>query len=380
MSQLLNYLEGVWRDAPESNLELGYIDEDIPYMGRLCCLRHARVWVDAFEEFFPKYDGIGDKVLVALNEGQPLAINDIDCSNPGELLDPIFSVARLFYFEQDRMSLVSRLGISPQAANVFLTFCPVGAAPHMPKISLLNGNLVSEDELYLNEEPDFDVVSDQITDQFSDARSLANTDSCFLARLRSYMPAEVRVRLFKKLGWDYIPHVLIVDDVFSAADLSSNFEGEINDPDIGRIRVESLPYFVHPMHERDVYFQALLTRAMEMQCGPILFLNSWPTQFRYSEQLHTVIGYFFIDNALTPCFAPSTACSVADMLVAGALFDVSSSKIVCDQNNSFFESIWAWKKKASKEPEGYPVPYMGLGNGWLIPDLEKTNVDFEYDF
>ncbi len=337
---------------------------------RWCCAFHARKWASSFTTAFPRKAWRVRQLLAEL--AGHTTYGDAELELPKACLGiRSFELQKgdqdqLEHFKRDREVLIHRCGIRPDAANLFLHYCPVGSVrPRLPT-GWGEGGRFDETMCYYaeGEEPSQNLGS-ILEHQLEEARGLLIAEISNTRRLEAFLPPNMYPRFFQFLGWEFTPD-LEANDPTEGQEVSIRL-GWIEDFELGQVACYNLPTWIPPYWQRDELFRSMAAWVSDNCNTPALIMGNRPTQLIAGSKVYTCVGYFVVEGLILPCIVPDKPTCLSDLLVAARFFNPSTSVELLDRHKEVFNRFWSLLKDSGEPTVPSKARYVMLPNSWAVP-------------
>lgn len=330
------------------------------------------LWIAAFATYFPRKAHLGEVVashLAGAASYRELVDALPDDSAPdiqAEREDPVYAQRRMRHFLEDRGVLVWAYRMLPDAADLFLTLCPVGASSCLVdgvKTTYFNPALSFYDDA--SEPSDrLDVILGQ---QRREAlgQCLKTVDST--TRLGHYAHPVVLFNLFRLLGWDFTP------DMEGCGRLNPEVPiarmGWIKDEALGQVEAFVLRFTAPPAWGRDEVFLSVLsevqkTRSLNDQ--PVLIMNNRPHQLVVEGAAFTSIGWLLMGEKVVPWFVSPARKSLSSTVIDLMTFSPSGNSEFVDEDGVVLSIVWGLLRETSPIPLPARPTFKAMPDRWMV--------------
>jgi hypothetical protein len=344
-----------------------------PYPLRWTCRRDLDRWIVAFRFYFTRKAHLAEKVAARLCQANDMAtvrniLPPLAAVDPlVEANDKFFASRRLSSFVEDRLVLIKEFGILPDAADLFLTACPVGCSDCFIESS--NDGYDQSLCYYSDDQAPSANVEEFIEHQYASAKGQTLEGAALTGRIGEYLPPRLLAPLFKFLSWDFSPDVDGNDRIDTGAYITRI--GWVEDYELGSVECFSLPITAGPIWSRDEVFcqtlkQLLQTRDLDQR--PVMVFNNRPQQLVKLDRVFTSLGFVVMRSKIVPLFVTGSRLSLADTVVEAATFNPLASDIMLDPQNEALSTIWTLLKLTSQHPVPERPVFKSLPNNWMVTD------------
>ncbi|HEJ4407967.1 TPA: hypothetical protein SL557_000246 [Pseudomonas aeruginosa] len=281
-------------------------------------------------------------------------------------MDRLYSKRRMVRFKEDRMTLIRDFRILPDAADQFLTSCPVGCQD-----CLFDGikDTYYDEALcyYLDDQlPSADIEA--IVEQqrhLAVGQRLSTVDST--DRLGEYLHPQMVFDLFNFLRLPFTADLDGNDRIDASAPVTR--VGWVADRELGRLECFALAFTAPPNWCRDeVFYSALaqvsLTRNLDDR--PVILLNNLPQQLVRAGHIYTSYGWVVSATKVFPFLVSHRAVPIADLLVELATFDAVNSSNIADDNCVALGVFWSLLRQHSSMPVDEVPVFCSLPDNWMV--------------
>ncbi|NVL48708.1 hypothetical protein F2S72_01705 [Pseudomonas syringae pv. actinidiae] len=278
----------------------------------------------------------------------------------------LYAKRRMVLFKEDRLILVREFGILPDAADLFLTACPVGCGqcafnttqpePFDSKLSY-----------YLDDQRPSDQLPAIVEQHHQEAvgQLLSEVDST--NRLGAYLHPLMLTDLFLFLRWDVTFDKEGRDNLGPAP---VTRVGWAADSELGRIEIFSMRFTAPPVWVRDEVFWSVLMdlrRTRNLGDKPAVLLNNRPMQLVRDGYTYTSIGWLVIESKVMPLLVSHHGYSLSTLLIELVTFHPVGSSTLEDANNVALSVFWGLLRSTSNPPLPESPTFRSLPNGWMVP-------------
>lgn len=334
--------------------------------------RHLTHWLLGFRTYFPRKAHLAERVaarlagcdtLDQLLEQIPTRVKP---DAAVESRDQFYAQRRMVLFKEDRLVLIRVFGILPDAADQFLTSCPVGCG----RCVLDADRLGFDDKLtyYLDDQKPSDHLPEVIEQQYQEALAQIITHVDATKRLGEHLHPTILIHLFHFLRWN------VTFDPDGQDNLSPSVPatrvGWVADQDLGKIEVFSMRFTALPNWYRDEVFWSLLgelKRTRDLRNQPVIALNNRPAQLIRDGHTYTSIGWLIIDSKVMPLMVSHHGHSVSSLLVEMVTFNPATSASVADAGNVALSVFWSLLRETSSEALPPSPSFRSMPDNWMIP-------------
>lgn len=280
--------------------------------------------------------------------------------------DMLYARRRMVLFREDRLVLINEFGILPDAADVFLTACPVGCGqcvyktshfdPFDPKLTYYGDDQLPSDRVPL-------IIEHQYQEALG--QQLAMVDST--QRLGEYLPPSMLINLFEFLQWDV---TFDIDGQDNLGAVPATHIGWANDNELGSIDVFCLRFTAPPVWARDEVFWSvlrMLRRTCDLHDKPVVLLSNQPMQLVRGGNTFTSVGWLVIESKVMPLLVNQHGHSLSTLLIELATFDPASSRMLADGNNTALSVFWSLLQATSEASLPSAPSFRSLPDGWMVP-------------
>lgn len=339
---------------------------------RWCCRQHLNLWLDSFRDYFPRKAHLAGQVLASLchSNSLDLLLDGLPdkCDDQIGWRDPLFAERRMEWFCEDRLLLIQQYRIKPDAADLFLTHCPVGCS----RCYCTADEGFPFDEsfcYYADDERPSKFVREIIMQQHQQALGCRYARMHEAGRLSGdYLPPRMYAALFKELGWEF-RHDLD-DDLEIKREIPLTRLGWLLDPELGEIECFNIPAHFHPLVLRDELQATVLqelSTTRDLFNTPVLVLFNRPVQLQRQGVDFTSIGCFATGQEFKSCYVPPERKSLADVFVESTCFTPTASRELADHGGAMFSTYWSLLLAATDSFTPQPVRYLRRPDGWALP-------------
>lgn len=343
---------------------------------RWSCRADMENWLIAFRHYFPRKAFLAERAVIRLSKVESIdalreLLPDERVSNEAieaiEQQDYLYAGRRLESFVEDRRVLIDEFRILPDAADLFLTHCPVGV-----RHCHLDGHKAEyfDDSLcyYRDDQEPSAQVDEVIRQQYQAAKGHTMSGLAGSGRLGNFMHPRMVKSLLHFLKWDFKPD-FDGDPYLDDNPLMTRL-GWIEDKDLGLINCFSMPFTVLSSWRRDEPFLAILAmlhKAIDLSDKTALLLNQRPIQFVKAGRSYTAIGYLTMLPRVVPFFVTQDGNSFADLLVENTCFQPDTSDRLLDTDNAAFRTVWSLLQQTEALPLPDNPPYKVMPDNWMLP-------------
>lgn len=335
--------------------------------------RHLAHWLAAFRRFFPRKAHLAEQAAARLAGCDVAAdlysrlesrLTPDEATERGDIL---FAQRRMVLFREDRLILVNEFGILPDAADVFLTACPVGCGQCWFSASSLDP-FESGLSFYGDDQRPSERLPLIIEQQYQDAlgQSLSHVDST--SRLGEYLHPMLLANLFQFLHWDVS---FDVDGQNDLGPVPATSVGWIADNELGDVEVYALRFTAPPVWARDEVFWAVLhelTRTCDLANKPVVLLNNLPMQLVRGGHTYTSIGWLVIESKVMPLLISDHGHPLNTLLIELVTFHPETSASLADEGNVALSLVWSWLSTTSAGNVPSSPSFRALPDGWMLPE------------
>ena len=340
---------------------------------RWTCRLDLNKWIAAFRYYFPRKAHLAERVCARLSRvehidnlrGMLPALAARDTSTERD--DKYFANRRLLMFAEDRLTLIQEFRILPDAADLFLTACPVGCSD-----CYIEGVMDSYYDQSLCYYADNQVPSRSIKalidHQYTLAKGQTLQGALLTGRIGEYIPPRMIQSLFDFLRWDFRPDFEGQDQVHAGAYVIRI--GWLDDNELGSVECFAMPITAYPVWSRDEVFwstlmQLLNTRDLNMR--PVLVLNNRPQQLVKGSRVFTSYGYIVMRSKVVPLYATGSGLSLADTVVEATTFNAKTSDSLLDLEHAALRNFWSGLKLTSKHEVPDHPSFRAMPDNWMLP-------------
>lgn len=331
--------------------------------------RDLSQWVRAFQVYFPRKAHLAKRVAATLAgvesferlyDGLPASADDPDT------MDRLYSKRRMVRFKEDRLTLIRDFRILPDAADQFLTSCPVGCQD-----CLFDGikDTYYDEALcyYRDDQLPSDAVETIVEQQHQLAigQRLSTVDRT--DRLGEYLPPQMIFDLFNFLRLPFTADLTGEDRIDASAPVTR--VGWVADRELGRLECFALAFTAPPNWCRDeVFYSALaqVSRTRDLNECPMILLNNLPQQLVRAGNTYTSYGWIFSGANVFPFLVSHSALPIADLLVELATFDAGSSSNISDSHSVALDVYWNLLRQHSKVPVPEAPAFITMPDNWMV--------------
>lgn len=339
---------------------------------RWLTLRDLTNWLHAFRAYFPRKAHLAERAAVRLSGMASLdELNEALAGNAvpddrAERDDPLYAKRRMVMFREDRLILVREFRILPDAADQFLTYCPVGC-PHCFFDRKQDFYFDEARSYYRDDQEPSPQIEAIIENQrhMAIAQQIALVDST--ARLGDFLHPQMVRDLFHFLRLEFTPDLDGHDGLCPA--LPATRIGWVDDSDLGSIECFSLPFTGYPNWSRDEVFVSVLAQlkdTRDLSLSPVLLLNNRPLQLARNGHFYTAYGWVLMESRVLPLMVNNRGLSLADILVELVTFNPRSSTCLVDEGNVALSVFWG----LLRQNEALPLPehpsFRAMPDNWMI--------------
>lgn len=334
--------------------------------------QHLAHWLSAFRTYFPRKAFIAERVAARLAGcDSHKQLKELLPANPVhdecmERTDMHYAKRRMVQFKEDRLILVLEFGILPDAANQFLTSCPVGCGQFV----------VDEKKLYYYDDrlsyyPDDQTPSPHvggvIDQQYQEALNqlVSNVDTS--NRLGMYLHPSMLVHLFHFLKWEVTFDTDGRDSL--GPSVPATRVGWVVDSELGKIEVFTQRFTAPPNWARDeVFWQVLraIKSTRDLASKPVVILNNQPMQLFRGGHTFTSVGWLVIESKVMPMLVNHQGHPLSSLLVELVTFDPTTTAMLADEGNVALSVFWSLLRASDKSIPQAPTFHV-LPDGWMIP-------------
>lgn len=331
-------------------------------------------WTAAFTTFFPRKAHLADKAAAKISGAEnienlyrslPLfALPDPWCDQN----DRLFSARRMVGFEADRLTLIHDCRILPDAADLFLTACPVGANGFFFEAKMCP----QWDEslcYYRDDQEPSPSVTTIVASQRELALSQTKAHAQHTLRLGEYHHPLLAHGFFQFLELDFKPDAEGIDGIDPGIPLTRL--GWVEDADLGSVECFSIPFTACPYWRRDEVFYSVLTeltRTRQLRKKPVVLLGKHPLQLVHAGQTYTSVGHVLFEASIEHLFVTPHGLSLADLIVETVTFNPATSTRLVDTGNLALSAYWSLLRQS--EPNSLPEQpkFRSMPDNWMIPN------------
>ena len=339
-----------------------------PYM-RWTNRRDLLKWVKAFQVYFPRKAHLAKRAAAALAgiESFERLYSDLSANaDDSDTMDRLYSKRRMVRFKEDRLTLIRDFRILPDAADQFLTSCPVGCQD-----CLFDGIKDTYYDEALCYYPDDQHPSDAVEAIVEQQRHLAVGQSLSTVdstdRLGEYLPPQMIFDLFNFLRLPFTADLAGDDRIDASAPVTR--VGWVADRELGRLECFALAFTAPPNWCRDeVFYSALaqvsLTRNLDDR--PVILLNNLPQQLVRAGNMYTSYGWIVSATKVFPFLVSHRGVPVADLLVELATFDAAKSSSITDDYCVALGVFWNLLRQHSRLPLSEAPTFSTMPDNWMV--------------
>lgn len=334
--------------------------------------KHLANWLQGFRSYFPRKAHLAEKVaarLAGFDDIGQLLKSIPPSSKPDasiERMDQFYAQRRMVWFMEDRLILTKEFRILPDAADLFLTSCPVGCGR-----CVLESNRIGLDaalSYYPDDQEPSSRIREVIEQQYQEALGQLISQVDYTQRLGDYLHPKLLINLFHFLRWD------VELDAEGSGELDPSIPavrvGLANDPDLGRVEIFSMRFTALPNWFRDEVFWTVLRElktTRDLRNRPVVVLNNRPIQLIRAGHTYTSIGWMITDSMVMPLMVSQHGHSVGSLLVELVTFNPETSTAVADDGNVALSVIWTLLRETATQ-ELPPRPrFRSMPDHWMIP-------------
>lgn len=280
--------------------------------------------------------------------------------------DMLYAKRRMVHFREDRLILAQEFRILPDAADHFLTSCPVGCGQCVVDTARRD---YYDDHLtyYRDDQSPSSNLFVAIEQQYQEALAqlVSNVDST--NRLGQYLPPEMLVNLFHFLRWEVTFDVEGNDAL--GASIPATRVGWITDKELGKVEVFTQRFTAPSNWSRDeVFWQVLraLNSTRDLSAKPVVVLNKLPLQLVRAGHTYTSVGWLIIESKAMPLLVNHQGHSLSTLLIELVTFDPATSVLVADESNVALSVFWSLLRASEHNTPTSPT-FRSLPDGWMIP-------------
>jgi hypothetical protein len=328
-------------------------------------------WIAAFRIYFSRKAHLAEKAAAALSQVYDIetvrnSLPHISKLNPADSDDRFFAHRRLEMFAEDRHVLVKHFRILPDAADLFLTACPVGCAG----IYVSSSREGFDQSLcyYTDDQSPSDGIDAIIKQQYAHACGLILSDAATMGRVTQYLSASLLAPLFQFLGWEFKVDLDGRDEIDAGA-LVTRF-GWVTDHELGDVECFSMPVTVDPVWCRDEVFWGVLKALLDtrdLAQRPVLVFNNRPQQLVKNGSAFTSFGFIVMRSKIVPLFLTSSGISLADTVVEAVTFAPHSASSLIDTESQTLRVIWSLLGEMDQEAAVRRMAFKMLPDNWMVP-------------
>lgn len=334
--------------------------------------RHVVHWLTGFRSYFPRKAHLAERAAARLG-GCDSAAELYSLLEPrsapdeaSERDDMLYARRRMVLFRQDRLILITEFGILPDAADIFLTACPVGCGqcvfkttnfdPFDPRLSYYGDDQLPSERMPL-------IIEQQYEDALG--QQLMTVDST--QRLGDYLHPSMLVSLFQFLRWDV---TFDTDSQDNLGAVPATHIGWASDTELGSIDLFSLRFTAPPVWSRDEVFWSvlrMLRSTCDLRSKPVVLLNNRPMQLMRGGHTYTSFGWLVIESRVMPLLVNQQGHSLSSLLIELVTFNPMSSVVLEDEANGALSVFWSLLR-ATTDLDLPPSPsFRCLPDGWMVP-------------
>ena len=336
--------------------------------------RELHYWLEAFALYFPRKAHLAE--VVAATISRQANIDSLYRSLPlvalpdlsRERSDSLFAVRRLVNFEADRLTLINDFRILPDAADMFLTACPVGASDF-----IFEAKYCPQWEQSLcfyrdDQEPSASVEA-IVASQREVALSQTLSHVMDTQRIGEYHHPLLVNSFFHFLKLDFCPDIEGGDGVDPSVPLTRL--GWVHDTELGSVECFSIPFTAYPYWRRDELFISVLTelsRTRQLGERPVVLLSKHPLQLVHSDHTYTSVGHILFEGSIEHFFVTSEALSLADLVVETVTFNPATSLRLVDTGNQALGVFWSLLRQSEPSLTPEQPQFRSMPDNWMIPN------------
>lgn len=334
--------------------------------------KHLANWLQAFRSYFPRKAHSAERVAARLSG--LCDINQLLKSIPqnsmpdvsGERHDQFYAQRRMVWFREDRLILTREFRILPDAADLFLTACPVGCGRCVLESSRMDFD--ASLTYYPDDQEPSSRINEVIEQQYQEARGQLISQVDFTQRLGEYPHPKMLINLFHFLRWD------VTLDPDSSADLDPSLPairvGIATDPELGAVEVFSMRLTALPHWYRDEVFWAVLRElktTRDLRNQPVVVLNNRPIQLLRDGHTYTSIGWMITDSKVMPLLVSHHGHSLTSLLVELVTFNPQTSTVLADDRNVALSVFWTLLRETTAQEIPQTPRFRSMPDNWMIP-------------
>lgn len=340
---------------------------------RWTCRRDLDKWIAAFRYYFPRKAHLAERVCARLSRVEnidklrdmlpALAVRDPSTERD----DKYFANRRLLMFAEDRLTLIQEFRILPDAADLFLTACPVGCSDCY--IEGVRDSYYDQSLCYYadNQVPSTSIKA-LIDHQYKLAKGQTLEGALPTGRIGEYLPPRMIRSLFDFLRWDFRPDFEGRDQIDAGVYVTRI--GWVDDNELGSVECFAMPITACPVWSRDEVFwltlkQLLTTR--DLNILPALILNNRPQQLVKGSRVFTSYGYILMRSKVVPLYVTGSGLSLADTVVEGITFNAETSDSLLDLEHAALSTFWGELKLTSKHEVPDQPSFRAMPDNWMLP-------------
>lgn len=326
-------------------------------------------WVRAFRVYFPRKAHLAERAAATLAGADSFErlFGDLPPNaEDSEAVDRLYAKRRMVRFKEDRLTLIRCFRILPDAADQFLTSCPVGCQD-----CLFDGvkDAYYDEALcyYSDDQQPSDGVEAIVEQQrqLAVGQRLSTVDST--DRLGEYLPPQMIFDLFNFLRLPFTADLSGGDGIDASVPVTR--VGWVTDRELGRLECFALAFTAPPNWCRDeVFYSALaqvsLTRNLDDR--PVILLNNLPQQLVRAGHIYTSYGWVVSATKVFPFLVSHHAVPIADLLVELVTFDAAKSSSIADDNCVALGVFWSLLRRYSTQPLDEVPTFCSMPDNWMV--------------
>lgn len=331
--------------------------------------RDLSKWVRAFQVYFPRKAHLAERAAAALAGAESFERLYDRLPPSGEdsdTMDRLYAKRRMVRFKEDRLTLIRDFRILPDAADQFLTSCPVGSQDCL--FDGIKDNYYDEALCYyMDDQQPSDRVEAVVEQQqqLAVGMRLSTVDSTH--RLGEYLPPQMVIDLFNFLRLPFTADLSGEDGIDAFAPITRL--GWVTDCELGRVECFALAFTAPPNWCRDEVFYAALAQVShtrDLNDRPVILFNNLPQQLVRAGHTYTSYGWVVSGAKVFPFLVSHRAVPIADLLMELATFDAVLSASIEDSDCVAFNVFWSLLRQHSHQPITETPEFCTLPDNWMV--------------
>ncbi|HBP1602326.1 TPA: hypothetical protein L5U90_003430 [Pseudomonas aeruginosa] len=326
-------------------------------------------WVRAFQVYFPRKAHLAERAAAALagaSSFEQLYGDLPPTADDPDSMDRLYAKRRMVRFREDRLTLIRDFRLLPDAADQFLTSCPVGSQD-----CLFDGirDTYYDEALcyYQDDERPSDSIEAVVDQQYQLAVGMRLSTVDSTSRLGEYLPPQMIFDLFNFLRLAFTADLEGSDRIKPSTPITRL--GWVTDRELGRLECFALAFTAPPNWCRDeVFYSALaqVSQTRNLNDRPVILLNNLPQQLVRAGHTYTSYGWIVSGAKVFPFLVSHRAMPIADLLVELATFDAGRSSNIADTNNVALGVYWSLLRQHSKASLPEVPEFSSMPDNWMV--------------